>query len=124
MAQRDEINTPLIVLVGFLATVLTFAIVVLLMVVYYHAAESQEYAKVISQPWVEVGDLVAKQQAKLGEYRWVDQKQKIVAIPIDRAMQLVVNDLSPAPERNQSGKPVAGEAKPAGGKNQPRGALK
>ena len=43
------------------------------------------------------GGTLAYQRGKLVEYRWVDQEKQIVSIPIERAMELVVEELaSPA----------------------------
>lgn len=91
---HDDTNTPTIALLGFLGAISVFAIIVLLEVVYYHVAAQQEYQKDISQPYVELSNVLQEQQARLETYRWVDEKKKIVAIPIQRAMDLVVGDLS------------------------------
>ncbi|NUQ61614.1 MAG: hypothetical protein HUU20_03945 [Pirellulales bacterium] len=90
MTSHNDVNTPMVALIGFLGAVLTFAVIVLLTVIYYAAEEREDYAKNISQPYTELENLLATQRAKLVEYHWVDQKNQVVAIPIDRAMQLVV----------------------------------
>lgn len=92
MAQYDDINTPMVALVGFLGSILVFAIVVFLSVLYVSAQEQQEYAKNVAQPYTELENLRSAQRIKLVEYRWVDQAKHVVAIPIDRAMQLVVDE--------------------------------
>ena len=103
MATRDDVNTPAIALVGLISALLLFAIIILLQVVFYRLEAQQRYEKDVSQPPAELSNLVHNQQARLAEYRWVDEKKKIVAIPIQRAMELVLADLSIS-------------AKPAGGK--------
>jgi hypothetical protein len=90
MPDYDDVNTPLVALIGFLCTVLVFAIVIALAVLVNSAQEHQQYEKNISQPYTKLESLLASQRIKLVEYRWVDQKKQVVAIPIDRAMQLVV----------------------------------
>lgn len=40
--------------------------------------------------------LRAKQDAQLNAYAWVDQKARIVQLPISRAMELVVRQYGPA----------------------------
>jgi hypothetical protein len=87
---QNDVNTPLLLVIGFVSAVLVFAIVVMLTVLYYAAEARQEYVKNISQPYTEVENLLSAQRAKLVEYRWVDPKNQWVAIPIDRAMELVV----------------------------------
>ncbi len=105
MATGDDVNTPVIALVGFISAILFFAIVVLLEVVFYWA-EAQQRENDVGPPQ-ELATLTHNQQARLAEYRWVDQKKGVVAIPIDRAMELVVADLSGSakPARGKEGKP-------------------
>jgi hypothetical protein len=38
----------------------------------------------------------------LTRYGWIDREKQQVTIPIDRAMELVVNDLSAAPSEERS----------------------
>ncbi len=40
----------------------------------------------------EVQDLRAEQRKKISDYEWVDPKAKTVKLPIERAMELVVED--------------------------------
>ncbi|NLX94968.1 MAG: hypothetical protein GXY83_02205 [Rhodopirellula sp.] len=101
MAPHEDVNTPLLALIGLLGSILVFAVIVLLTILYYGAEARQEYVKNVSQPYAELDNLLASQRAKLVEYRWLDQKSKSVAIPIDRAMQLVVAELSQANGRDK-----------------------
>lgn len=94
MREYEDVRTSTLALVGLLGAILTFAVVVLVMVVYYRVSAQERYQKQISQAPAELSNLVANQQAKLTEYRWVDQQKGVVTIPIDRAMQLVVAELS------------------------------
>lgn len=94
MPAYEDVRTSTLALVGLLGAILTFAVVVLLMVVYYRVSARERYEKQISQAPAELSNLVANQQARLAEYRWVDQQKGVVTIPIDRAMQLVVSELS------------------------------
>ncbi len=100
MAGYEDVKTSAVALVGFLAAVVLLVIVILLQVVYYWAAARQVQRKEIDAPQLAQRDVVAAQQAKLAEYRWVDQKKGIVAVPIDRAMDLVVRDLAAAEEKD------------------------
>jgi hypothetical protein len=67
-------------------------------------------------PALELGEYRAQQHQLLGEYRWLDQEQKIVRIPIERASQLLlerglpkVPPLPVAGAKEQGGQP--GETK-------------
>ena len=90
----DDLNTPKIAVVGFIAAIVVFAIIILMQVMFYWAQSQQHLVKDIDQPYLEYADLTADQQAKLAKYQWIDEKQKIAAIPIKRAMEIVVHELS------------------------------
>lgn len=94
MAQPDDLNTPMIAIVGFLGAIATFAIIVVLQVLYYQLEAVEQYKKEVSQAPAELSNVLADQEAKLAGYRWVDQQKRLVAVPIDRAMRLVVDDLA------------------------------
>ena len=90
MATNNDVNTPAIALVGFISALLLFAMIILLEVMFYRIEARDRYEKDFSQPPAELTSLVQQQQARLAEYRWIDEKKGVVAIPIDRAMELVV----------------------------------
>ncbi len=106
VAGQDDLNTPVIAVVGLLGAILLVVIIVFLMVIYYHVASQEEYVKNISQTPIELTDLVARQQADLVSYRWIDQNKGIVAIPISRAMDLVVDEYAGAGETLPSDTPI------------------
>ena len=93
----DDLNTPKIAVVGFIGAIVVFALIILMQVMFYWAESQQHLVKDIDQPYLEFANLTADQQAKLAKYQWIDEKKKIVAIPIKRAMELVVDELSHNP---------------------------
>jgi predicted lipid-binding transport protein (Tim44 family) len=90
----EDLNTPKIAVVGFIAVIVIIALIILMQVMFYWAEAQQRLIKDVDQPYLEYANIKADQQAKLAKYQWLDQKEKIVAIPIKRAMELVVDDLS------------------------------
>ena len=94
MANYDDLSTTKIAAVGFIGAIIVFALIILLQAVFYWTEAQQRIEKDVNQPAVEFAHLTADQQAKLASYRWLDQEQKIVAIPIRRAMELVLAQLS------------------------------
>lgn len=110
MAEKDDVNTPIVAVVGFLGTLGVFIIITLLMVVYYHMAATEDAVKDYNLPYNQIHTLNDQQRGQLADYRLLDAKTKTVAIPIDRAMKLVVAD-----EQAQQTMPPA--AKPAGAEN-------
>jgi len=104
-----DVETPTIALVGFLGAIVIVAIIFALEVLYYRAAAAQFREKDLDQPVVELQKAVTAQQAKIAQYHWVDQAKGVVAIPIDRAMEIVVREPPSGPARPiQAVPPAAG----------------
>jgi hypothetical protein len=80
--------------VGLLSVVLTIDAVVGLQALYYWQLDRLETSDDLYRPPAKLESLTAAQRKLLTEYRMVDAKIGIVAIPIDRAMKLVVDELS------------------------------
>ncbi len=94
MERHHDLNTIKIAVIGFLATLVTLAVILALQVLYYTAANEQAERKVIQASTTQSDTLLTEQAAKLTRYDWIDREKKKVMIPIDRAMELVVKELS------------------------------
>jgi hypothetical protein len=94
MERYNDLDTMKIAVVGLLGALLTLAIVLALQVLYYSAASEQFERKVVQAPTTQSDTLLAEQATKLTRYDWIDPGKKKVMIPIDRAMELVVKELS------------------------------
>lgn len=93
MERYHDTNTPVLVYVGVISTVVFFALIVCLQVLYYTIVEQDFQKKVVEAPTIESDSRIAEQQIQLTQYGWLDRDEKKVAIPIDRAMELVINEL-------------------------------
>jgi hypothetical protein len=93
-----DVSSPKIALVGFLGAVILFAIVVLLVVVFYRVRAEQDYIKNESQPQLEVSRLVTRQRGMLADYRLLDRQKGVYAIPISKAMEKIVARRQANPE--------------------------
>lgn len=93
MQRHDDLNVPLIVTWGSIACIVTFAIVLAIQVLYYQAAAAEEDRKVIAAQYEDSDSILASQEARLTRYGWLDRAQGQVTIPIQRAMQIVVEEL-------------------------------
>lgn len=89
--KRDDIDTPMIVLIGILSAILLFALIVMLMVWYEYAKDHQFQSKVVAEKPAELSSLVSLQQGNINAYRWVNEASQTVAIPIDIAMQKIIS---------------------------------
>jgi hypothetical protein len=108
--DSDGLNTPAIAAVGFVSAVLTFALIVAVQVLYYHVSAAETDRKVIAVRAEEADDMQAQQDAKLARYGWVDRAQGRVAVPVERAMELVVRELQ---EQQKNQTQDAGKRRPA-----------
>jgi hypothetical protein len=100
MNAHDDVNTLAVAVVGIVGAIMVFVVIVGLQVWFYNLQEVETYKKVVSVQPQEYSSLVAEQEARLNSYRWIDRDKGIVAIPIERAAELVVHELSS--ERTQS----------------------
>ncbi len=91
-AAYDDLDTTMIAYVGAVGTIITFFTVFAVAALDMSFEKKQNVEKVIEVPEVNSDSILASQAAALTEYRWIDQDKKIVAVPIDRAMEIVVQE--------------------------------
>jgi hypothetical protein len=99
MAYKDDANSPFIITVGAVGGFLVIVIVIGLQAWFMSEEQAEldhKYAGVVNQ---ELQDVRQQQRTNLTTYRWIDRNKGIAAIPIDRAMKLLVEqkELKPAP---------------------------
>ena len=96
MAYQQDLRTSTLAIIGALGTLLTLAIVLLMVVLYYRTESRLRYERYTSQPHVELENAVADQLARLVKYErlgTVEEQGETVAvyrIPIERAAELVL----------------------------------
>jgi hypothetical protein len=79
---------------GIVGAILVFVMIVALQAFYSAARDKERERKVVAQAPEELGRLIASQQEILNSYRWIDEANGVVGIPIDRAMEILVDELS------------------------------
>lgn len=79
-------------IVGAVGIVLLVVVVILLEVLFYDTAETEYQRKVVAEQPQQLRLLQAEQRDRLNAYRWVDRENGVVALPIERAMELVVKE--------------------------------
>ena len=92
MTTQDDLNTPVIAVVGFVSVTVIFVIVILLAVVFHSVNRDLEQERLDSGGvlYPQISKLDTDQQGHLAMYDKVDQR----FIPISRAMRLVVAELA------------------------------
>jgi hypothetical protein len=90
-------NPQTTVLVGIITAIMLFVVVVLLQALFYRVERGEVRRKVEAVVPEELARLRAAQLEQLNAYRWVDQAAGVAAIPIDRAIRLVVQEQGRGP---------------------------
>jgi len=94
-------NTQNTVLIGILAAITLFVVVVMLQALFYRVERGETRRKVETAVPEELARLRAAQLEQLNSYRWVDQTAGVTAIPIDLAIRLVVQEQGRGPGAGQ-----------------------
>lgn len=90
--RTSDPDAPTTLVIGIAGAVFLFAIIVLLQALYESSERSEFRRKVVEEKPQELQSLRAEQLGRLAGYRWVDPKAGIVAIPVERAMDLIVEE--------------------------------
>ena len=93
MANYD-VDVPRLALVGLLGAIGTATVVVALQVVYYRYEAGRERSERYIEPPRKLEALREAQGTRLTDYGVIDGEKGIVAIPINRAMGLVIDELA------------------------------
>lgn len=88
----DDIKSSSIGVAGVVGAAIVFVLIVAGQTLYYHMVKAEEEAKLGKGPAPQLRELESAQYGQLHAYRWVDAGKKIAAIPIDRAMELLVEE--------------------------------
>lgn len=92
MARYDDMNNRVIGTIGFVGVMLTLALVFFFQALYYGYRDSLEAKLADRGPDAPEIVIQRAQRAKLAEYGWIDREKKITALPIEKAMELVVQE--------------------------------
>ena len=80
--------------VGIVGTILVIVVVVFVQGLYESVNSSEFQRKIVNEAPAELRNLRAAQLTRLHATGWVDKKNGYVAIPIEKAMELLVADPS------------------------------
>ncbi len=105
MATRQDVNSPLLITIGAIGAILVLTIIVGVQAWYTSALNEETARKDAASPNVWLDNLHAEQQANLNKERWIDRDKKIVQIPIERAMELIVENKGMMPSTQPSAAP-------------------
>jgi len=99
----DEGGTGRVIALGSAALVLFLALIVGLQSYHHAAAQRLMQHKALVQGTAEIARLKASQQALLDGYRWIDKNAGTAAVPIGKAMEMIIREYA---EPVQESRPV------------------
>ena len=79
MAERNDLNVPVIASVGAVCVLLTIATVFAVQALYFNYAQVESQRKVIQSPTRKSDSRIAEQDAVLARYGWVSQAETAVS---------------------------------------------
>lgn len=92
--RYDTIDTPKIVVVGFISAIMTFVAILAAQAVFFATDSVEAQRKITGETPSVLADGLTQQQNRLAGYGWVDPAKGVVNIPISEAMRLVVEEQS------------------------------
>ena len=96
MAQREQANVPLLLTIGAVSGFLVIVMAIGIQAWFLREVQREVAQKWDAVPLQPITDIRRNQEIAISQYRWVDKDKKRVAIPIDEAMKLVVQQNSKA----------------------------
>lgn len=103
--KYDDVNVPLLAVVGFISVVLIFTSIVIAQTIYYNGNAITEQAKLKSRGPSRNETILAEQKAKLANYSWIERDKGVVGIPVQQSMQLLVKEFN----ETEKQKPVSAD---------------
>lgn len=101
---KEDVNTPLILTIGAISALLVIVTVVGLQAGYMYE-EGREYdSKYANAVNTQLTELRTRQLANISTYHWVD-KNKVAAVPIEQAMQVVIQNNGKVPATQPATQP-------------------
>lgn len=91
--QKDDVDSQSLAIVGLFGAIAVFVLIVGVQVLFYRFEKSDMIKKVEAVGYADLQTMQNEHRTALSGYKWVDRQKETVAIPIERAMDLVVRDL-------------------------------
>ena len=99
MAQREQANVPLLLTIGAVSGFLVIVLAIGIQAWFLREVQREVAQKWDNAPLQPITDIKRQQETNISTYRWVDKDKRRVAIPIDEAMRIVV-------QQNQQAQPA------------------
>lgn len=103
MAQREQANVPLLLTIGGVSGFLIIVLAIGIQAWFLREVQREVAQKWDATPLQPITDMKRTQEMNISTYRWIDKDKKRVAIPIDEAMRIFV-------QQNQQNSPTTRQA--------------
>lgn len=90
--EKSDLDVPAVVGIGLVGTIMFFVIVTAVQAFFFAYENRFLDERLYSQVGIEQRQNRAEQLEKLNGYRWVNESEGVVSIPIERAMALEVRE--------------------------------
>ena len=98
--ENDEQDVPFLVGIGVFSAAFFLAFAIAIVGLFRWWDLDQRENKIVARTGAEVRTLKADQAASLGSYRLLDRETDRVSIPIDRAMDMILEEYAAKKEEN------------------------
>ncbi|MGD0089542.1 MAG: hypothetical protein ABSE73_06440 [Planctomycetota bacterium] len=88
----NDVDAPKLAVTGILTALAFFLLIIGFEALYYRLERAETEAKLGTEAPLQLRQVEAQQYGQLHSYRWVDAQKKSVAIPIERAIELLVQE--------------------------------
>lgn len=92
MAWKEDVNSPLILTIGAISGFLVIVVAIGIQAWYLSEEQTEIELKSAAAVNYQLVDLNTRQQTNINTYRWIDQSRQTAAIPIDQAMNLLIQN--------------------------------
>jgi len=86
----NDMQLGLIFTIAAAGAMLVFVIITLTQAWFFHVQAKEFELKTYNTVNLELHDVALSQKDRINAYRWQDSNQKVVAIPVSRAMELTI----------------------------------
>lgn len=93
MVQKDDVDATAVTIIAIFGSILAFVGIIGAQVLYYRVTRDSDYKTQVAVGAAELHDVQTAQRAQVNSYRWVDKEKEVVAIPIERAMEIELHNL-------------------------------
>jgi hypothetical protein len=103
VAIKQDVNVPLVVTIGIISGV--FLLVLVIGTQAWYQSEEVDQAAIVADefPHQQLIDLKATETGLINQYRWMDKAHDVVAIPIDKAIEIEIQNNGNPPATQPSG---------------------